>query len=60
MRNAIPQYAGLGCGTESPYLDILNHIRIVYDENASTGVSDAVMSAVDPDTAIRRLEKEWS
>lgn len=60
MRNAIAQDAGLGRGTESPYLDILNHIGLKYDENAPTGVSDEVMCAIGPDSEIRRLQKELS
>ncbi len=59
MRNAIPQDAGLGRGTESPYLDILNHIGLQYDENAPIGVSDEVMCAIGPSNNIRRLEREW-
>ncbi len=59
MRNAIPQDAGLGRGTESPYLDILNHIGLEYDENAPMGVSDEVMCAIGPSSKIRRLEGEW-
>lgn len=58
--NAISQDAGLGRGTESPYLDILNHIGLEYDENAPTGVSDEVMRAIGPDSRIRRLEREWA
>jgi hypothetical protein len=45
MRNAMAQDAGLSRGTESPYLDILNHIGLQYDENAPTGVSDETMRA---------------
>jgi len=60
MRNAMPQDAGLGRGTESPYLDILNHLGIVYDENAPMGVSDEEMRIIGPDSTIRRLEREWS
>lgn len=56
----MPQDAGLGRGTESPYLDILNHLGIQCDENAPTGVSDEVMRAVGPDAKVRRLEREWS
>lgn len=58
--NAISQDAGLGRGTESPYLDILNHIGLEYDENAPTGVSDEVMRAIGPDSRIRRLQREWA
>lgn len=29
----MPQDAGLGRGTESPYLGVLNHIGLQYDEN---------------------------
>ncbi|KAK6842236.1 FluG domain-containing protein [Apiospora arundinis] len=59
MRNAVAQDAGLGRGTESPYLDILNHIGLQYDENAPTGASDEVMRAVGPNSTIRRLERQW-
>ncbi|TGJ81321.1 hypothetical protein E0Z10_g7437 [Xylaria hypoxylon] len=45
--------AGLGRGTKSPYLDILNHIGLQYDKNAPTGVSNAVMSAVGLDSTVR-------
>ena len=54
------QDAGLGRGTESPYLDILNHLGIQYDENAPMGVSDEEMRIIGPDSTIRRLEREWS
>ncbi|KAI3327466.1 hypothetical protein F4824DRAFT_484708 [Ustulina deusta] len=60
MRNAMSQDAGLGRGTESPYLDILNHLGIQYDENAPMGVSDEEMRIIGPDSTIRRLEIEWS
>ena len=56
----MPQDAGLGRGTASPYLDILNHIGIQYDENAPTGVSDEVMRAIGPDGTVRRLQEQWS
>ena len=54
------QDAGLGRGTESPYLDILNHLGIQFDENAPMGVSDEEMRVIGPDSTIRRLEAEWS
>jgi hypothetical protein len=60
MRNAMAQDAGLGRGTESPYLDILNHIGLQYDENAPTGVSDEIMRAIGPSSAVRRLERDWA
>ncbi|KAK3940096.1 hypothetical protein QBC46DRAFT_364385 [Diplogelasinospora grovesii] len=60
MRNAMSQDASLGRGTESPYLDILNHLGLQYDENALTGVSDETMRMIGPDSTIRRLEIEWS
>ena len=43
------QDAGLGRGTESPYLDILNHLGIQFDENAPMGVSDEEMRIIGPD-----------
>lgn len=60
MRNAMSQDAGLGRGTESPYLDILNHLGIQYDENAPMGVSDEEMRIIGPNSTIRQLEKELS
>ncbi|KAK8068829.1 hypothetical protein PG994_005445 [Apiospora phragmitis] len=59
MRNAMAQDAGLGRGTDSPYLDILNHIGLQYDESAPMGVSDEVMHAVGPNSTICRLERQW-
>ncbi|KAI1291664.1 hypothetical protein F5Y03DRAFT_388333 [Xylaria venustula] len=59
MRNAMSQDAGLGRGTESPYLDILNHLSIQYDENAPMGVFDEEMRIIGPDSTIRQLEREW-
>lgn len=56
----MPQDAGLGRGAGSPYLNILNHIGLQYDENAPTGFSDEVMCAIGPDSTVRRLEREWS
>lgn len=58
--NAVVQDAFLGRGTESPYLNILNHIGLQYDENAPTEVPDEFMRAVGPDSTVRRLEEEWS
>ncbi|KAF2179593.1 hypothetical protein K469DRAFT_533213, partial [Zopfia rhizophila CBS 207.26] len=60
MRNAMSQDAGLGRSTESPYLDILNHLGIQYDKNAPMGVSDEEMGIIGPDSTILRLEREWS
>ncbi|KAI1207667.1 uncharacterized protein F4807DRAFT_173788 [Annulohypoxylon truncatum] len=60
MRNAMSQDAGLGRGTESPYLDILNHLGMQYDENAPMGVSDEEMRIIGPDSTTRQLEREWS
>lgn len=60
MRNAISQDAGLGRGTESRYLDILNHLSLQYDENAPTQVSDQTMRKIGPDNKTRQLESEWS
>ena len=57
MRNAMSQDAGLGRGTESPYLDILNHLGFQFDENAPMGVSDEEMRIIGSDSTIRRLEK---
>lgn len=53
------QDAGLGRGTESPYLDILNHLGIMFDEHAPMGVSEEQMLIIGPDSTIRRLESEW-
>ncbi|KAL2168761.1 hypothetical protein VTG60DRAFT_6870 [Thermothelomyces hinnuleus] len=60
MKDAIAQDPGLGCGTESPSLGILNHIGLKYDENAPNGVSDEGMLAIGPDSEIRRVQKELS
>ncbi|KAJ2893428.1 hypothetical protein MKZ38_008686 [Zalerion maritima] len=60
IRNALVQDAGLGRGTELPYLDILNYMGIQYDENAPTGVFDKTMCAIGPDARVRELEREWS
>jgi len=59
-RDASAQNAGLGRGTHSPYLDVLSHIGVQYDENAPMGVSDEMMHAIGPDSTVRRLEREWS
>jgi hypothetical protein len=57
--NAVVQDAFLGRGTESPYLDILNHIGLFYDENAPTKACDDFIQLMGPDTRVSRLEKEW-
>ncbi|KAK3367296.1 hypothetical protein B0T24DRAFT_581934 [Lasiosphaeria ovina] len=59
-RDASAQNAGLGRGTYSPYLDVLSHIGVQFDENAPMGVSDEMMRAIGPSNTIRRLEREWS
>ncbi|KAK0624756.1 hypothetical protein B0T17DRAFT_492026, partial [Bombardia bombarda] len=38
-RDASAQNAGLGRGTHSPYLDILSHIGVQYDENRKTAAA---------------------
>ncbi len=53
------QDTGLGRGTESPYLDILNHLGIIFDENTPIWVSNEQMRIIGPDSSIRRLEREW-
>ncbi|KAK5629542.1 hypothetical protein RRF57_005257 [Xylaria bambusicola] len=58
--NTVIQDAFLGRATEFPYLNILNHIGLQYDENALTEVPDEFMRAVGPDNTVRQLEEEWS
>ncbi|AEO61183.1 hypothetical protein MYCTH_90577 [Thermothelomyces thermophilus ATCC 42464] len=60
MKDAIAQDAGLGCGTEPPCLDVLNHTGLKYNENAPNGVSDEVMLAIGLESEIRRVRKELS
>ncbi|KAK3936536.1 hypothetical protein QBC46DRAFT_411986 [Diplogelasinospora grovesii] len=59
--NAVVQDAFLGHGTESPYLVLLNHIGLQYDENALTEVSDRgsaeVLAHMLPPRASREKER---
>jgi len=56
--NAVSQDAFLGQGTHSPYLDILNYISLLCDENAPIGVPDEFMRVIGWDGASCRLEGE--